>query len=616
MTQERTHLLLHRKRELTADVVFVDEAQKFADDSRGVLLQRALADLVRRDADTQVIFASPMSANPELLVRDAPPKVRAHAEVVEAITVNQTLLWADGTKGRPKHWGLRAPDATSEPEIGTFELTVAPSKISQRLPVVAFSLAGATAGNVVYVNFAADAEKAALQIAELLGPEAEVNDTDLAALRELVTTSIHPQYALTQTLRRGVAFHYGNMPLLVRAEIERLFRTGTIHYLVCTSTLLEGVNLPCRNLFVRGPRRGRGKHMTAADFWNLAGRAGRWGKEFQGNIICVDISNENEWPTPPRTRSRTQLRRAADDELVDLTRLVEHARAGAPVLDEDRAQDLREAMMSLLAVSVARGESLSAFSGLGDTEPESVAELEMLLRSAIDEADVPLSLLERHAGISPQAMHRLLEHFEATSDVTDLLVDQPAAQDALATYKEALGRCGAYLGGPFGEEKRQWQLAYLITDWMRGRPLAYLIRTRITLSKKSAKPKGTPALIRDTMADVETVARFQAPKFLACYLDLLRLHLERCGLTELAEDTPNLDMLLELGVSQPTQMVLLSLGLSRTTAIAVTEFLLGENLDREECVAWLESTDIDVLPLAELVRRELRDARARHRPVA
>jgi hypothetical protein len=29
-------------------------------------------------------------------------------------------------------------------------------------------------------------------------------------------------------LQRGVAFHYGNMPLLIRTEIERLFRANKI----------------------------------------------------------------------------------------------------------------------------------------------------------------------------------------------------------------------------------------------------------------------------------------------------------------------------------------------------------------------------------------------------
>ncbi len=58
-----------------------------------------------------------------------------------------------------------------------------------------------------------------------------------------------------------------------REAVERLFREGEVRYLVCTSTLLEGVNLPCQNLFVRAPRKGNNNLMSASDFWNLA--AGR-----------------------------------------------------------------------------------------------------------------------------------------------------------------------------------------------------------------------------------------------------------------------------------------------------------------------------------------------------
>jgi hypothetical protein len=54
----------------------------------------------------------------------------------------------------------------------------------------------------------------------------------------------------------------------------------------CTSTLLEGVNMPARNIFILTPKRGQ-RNFAPVDFWNLAGRAGRLGKELAGNIVCV-----------------------------------------------------------------------------------------------------------------------------------------------------------------------------------------------------------------------------------------------------------------------------------------------------------------------------------------
>ena len=38
------------------------------------------------------------------------------------------------------------------------------------------------------------------------------------------------------------------------------------------------------------------KQMGRHDFWNLVGRAGRWGDDFSGNIICVDVHLPKQWP--------------------------------------------------------------------------------------------------------------------------------------------------------------------------------------------------------------------------------------------------------------------------------------------------------------------------------
>src|SRR5690606_29008122 len=66
----------------------------------------------------------------------------------------------------------------------------------------------------------------------------------------------------------------------------------------CTSTLLEGVNLPAKNIFILSNAIGLTK-FTDIDFWNLAGRAGRLTQELSGNIICTRIQNKkNRWEHP------------------------------------------------------------------------------------------------------------------------------------------------------------------------------------------------------------------------------------------------------------------------------------------------------------------------------
>ena len=75
-------------------------------------------------------------------------------------------------------------------------------------------------------------------------------------------------------------------------RIENLYKQGLIKFLFCTSTLLEGVNLPAKNIFILSEKIGDGK-MSDIDFWNLAGRAGRLRKDISGNIFCVNLYNQS-----------------------------------------------------------------------------------------------------------------------------------------------------------------------------------------------------------------------------------------------------------------------------------------------------------------------------------
>ena len=89
-------------------------------------------------------------------------------------------------------------------------------------------------GCLIYSNGAADAEDTASLLFDLR-PELTV-DSEVEELIDLVKKTIHAQYVLAKVLSKGIAFHYGNMPLLIRNEIERLFSVGKIEYLICTST--------------------------------------------------------------------------------------------------------------------------------------------------------------------------------------------------------------------------------------------------------------------------------------------------------------------------------------------------------------------------------------------
>lgn len=604
LTQERFHLLQQRLPLFSPSLVFIDEAQKFDDGARGVLLQQVLDETVRREPTSQIIFASPMASNPEILLDGAPKASATVAIKSETVTVNQNLLFANQVRRQPLNWTLSLVTSGKAKVCGSFKLSARPTPQSKRLPLVAVALGGHRSGNVVYVNGAADAEKTAKQIYEALGDECDLSDDeDIVALREFASTAVHSQFLLEEVLRRGVAFHYGNMPLLLKSEIERLFKKEKIHYLVCTSTLLEGVNLPCKNIFVRGPRKGRGQIMSPPDFWNLAGRAGRWGKEFQGNIVCVDTSNPRQWPTLPATRVQQPISRSSGHVLNNLSALRAYLENGTPV-SLSREHPLLESVLSLLASRVSRRENIAQIVGV-NLGIEEAQDLQTSIADALKGITYPPKLIERHAGISPLSMQRLYDSFsEHGDDPSDLILPPPESHDAANDYARAIALVSHELGGDWGPTGRQFHLAILITQWMRGVPLSRLIGDSLVYAKKQGT-SNIPAVIRGTMSDVEQIARFQAPKYLACYQDLLRAYADHIGSTAFDGLTFDVGMMLELGVSRPTEVSLMALGLSRTTTIAVSELIIDDDLEPADALAWLHEQDLESLALPLLVRREI-----------
>lgn len=608
-TQERMHFLQQRLPEFSTSMLFVDEAQKFGDGERGVLLQRVVAEAVRRAPEGQVIFASPLSSNPELLLEGKPTDAEGTPVRSEVITVNQNLLWVEEDPHAEKTWKVELVREGEPLGLGDVELDARTTNVSKRLSLVAVALGRQHKGNLVYANRPSDAETIAKQIGEARRGEVNLSgDKEIVKLKELVEKTIHRRYRLIGALDAGVAFHYGNMPLLVRTKIEELFRDGVLSYLVCTSTLMEGVNLPSSNLFAMGPKKGQSTLMEPADFWNLAGRAGRWGKEFQGNIVCINPRDTQRWREPPLRRVRRPLSRASDQVLADTTALRSYI-ANGELEAEGEVAELAESVFSYLAGEVSKEVPLRSLPGTSGIAPEELAELETEISEALEEVEIPAEIYRAHAGINPVAMQKLLAYFRTHEEPENLPLLLPEKDGAAESYLKGLTRVRNHLGAPFSPSGGYLHAqAILIREWMRGRPLPVLISKRIDYEKKVNPDKNEDTLvaaaIRNTMRDVEQFARFQAPKYLTCYADILAFHLAESK-SEVKMPEMDLSMMLEMGVARTTELSMMTLGLSRASAIALEKYVVPDTLTRDECIRWLTEQDLDSLDVPALVREEI-----------
>jgi superfamily II DNA/RNA helicase len=117
----------------------------------------------------------------------------------------------------------------------------------------------------------------------------------LRDLSNFIAQTVHPQFSLVETIKSGIAYHHGKLPFHVRLLVEDAIRTGMISTIVCTTTLLQGVNLPVQNIIIRNPNLfiKKGSHVNKLSNYelaNLRGRAGRLLKDFIGRTFILDES--------------------------------------------------------------------------------------------------------------------------------------------------------------------------------------------------------------------------------------------------------------------------------------------------------------------------------------
>ncbi|MDW9627172.1 DEAD/DEAH box helicase [Sinorhizobium meliloti] len=120
--------------------------------------------------------------------------------------------------------------------------------------------------------------------AEFLRPIDVSDAAEVGRIRYLAELHLGPQATATKAAAIGVFAHHADTPQGLRLSIEHAMKEGLAKFVVCTSTLAQGVNFPLKYLIVTSTRQGKDR-MMVRDFQNLMGRAGRAGMHTEGSII-------------------------------------------------------------------------------------------------------------------------------------------------------------------------------------------------------------------------------------------------------------------------------------------------------------------------------------------
>lgn len=459
------------------------------------------------------------------------------------------------------------------------------------------------ASNLVYANGAAEAEKIAVQLADLFSHR-EPTEEQLA-LAELAREAVHPNYVLVECVKRGVGFHYSNIPTQLRRAVEAAVSAGHLDYLVCTSTLLQGVNLPAKNIFMFAPEKGKTNPLESTDFWNLSGRAGRLRREFQGNIFLIDYAKWKKQPLDGPKDSvvvpaiESSVRNREQQLVTVITDQAATARRDQLDLETTFGRLYSDHKRGTLPTTLGR-------IGISRDAPEAKA-LTDALTAAETMVSIPAEILRRTPNISAHKQQRLFNHLQAIIDqgadsAKTLIPSHPRESEAFQSYADILELCYDIILGIDTSKNLHRFHALLALKWMRGVPLPQIIDEQINRAK--AKPPQTT--IRETLNLIETDIRFQAVRLFGCYNALLVYAFDSAGMIDLVSSIPSVPLYLEVGASDKTMISFIALGLSRVTAMKLNDLSARKDLDVPAALQWLRARAPESLGLSPLLLSEVR----------
>lgn len=286
LTPERLLYLLISNPDMPIHYLFVDEAHKLSEiDSRGPFYYKVIDKLLERTEKPHIIFASPNIPNPEIYLKSIPD-----LEMIEDRKLSSSFSPVTQFKFLIS-FGQRSISmfndySESLTKVAQFDGEI---NLNTILPLVSRNYDGKTKQNIVYCSSIAQAVSLARSYADTI--HTTVPNQEVWALSRDIKQEVHGDYFLAEIITKGVAYHIGYLPSAIRMRIEELFRDGSITTIFCTSTLVEGVNMPADNLFITNYKKGYA-YMDAVDFRNLIGRVGRIEYNLYGNVFLVCMNEK------------------------------------------------------------------------------------------------------------------------------------------------------------------------------------------------------------------------------------------------------------------------------------------------------------------------------------
>lgn len=412
---------------------------------------------------------------------------------------------------------------------------------------------------------------------------------ECADLSAYLKNSVHPRYELADMVKRGVAYHTGKTPMHVRKSIEFATSKSWVNTLFCTTTLMQGVNLPAKNVVIRNPnlftkrREGSESSLSPYEFANLRGRAGRLLIDFIGRTIVLDegafsATDDNSMFPEEYKEINTGYQEIYDKN----AEFIDAALAGETVVDDTPPKSLVTYIRQILFRHGIEGEARLKNVGLYIDRALLTATVKGLSEVKVDKEIV---LANRYW--DPLDLDRMYEIFKRSrkkfpTNVFDRNLGQALLDWTLMMRREFPFYFNRYLKEGL-DDKYLYGVTKSAESWGREKPLSEILIGRFGLDGEGLNDK--------IDAEIEKLTRYVS----------FGLPMLLKPLADMQNSESSIISTIELGAYSQLPKYLIDRGVPRETAIKVGQLHMGQDPTKQ-----VDSID------ASLVKRGLNTWELQH----